>query len=42
MIPERISKIEVDESNVSRETLISLHEIEPNKSQPRKRFDRIT
>ncbi|NLJ97032.1 MAG: ParB/RepB/Spo0J family partition protein [Clostridiales bacterium] len=39
MIPERISKIEVDESNVSRETLISLHEIEPNKSQPRKRFD---
>lgn len=40
MIPERISETEFDdEKNVSRETLISLHEIEPNKSQPRKKFD---
>lgn len=40
MIPERISETEIDdEKNVSRETLIPLHEIEPNKSQPRKKFD---
>lgn len=40
MIPERISETELDgEKNVSRETLIPLHEIEPNKSQPRKKFD---
>lgn len=39
MIPERITEMEADENNVSRETLISIHEIEPNKSQPRKKFD---
>lgn len=40
MIPERISETETDgENNVSRETLIPLIEIEPNKSQPRKKFD---
>ncbi len=41
MIPENI--IEVDnkkkEENVSRETLIAINKIEPNRSQPRKRFD---
>lgn len=39
MIPERITETEVKEENVSRETLLSIHEIEPNKSQPRKAFD---
>ena len=35
MIPERITEaVEVIE-NVSRETLLPVHEIEPNKSQPR-------
>ena len=39
MIPERITEaVEVIE-NVSRETLLPVHEIEPNKSQPRKNFD---
>ena len=41
MIPERISETEFnDDNNVSRETLILLNEIEPNKSQPRKKFDK--
>jgi ParB family chromosome partitioning protein len=39
MIPERISNTETNNGDVSRETLLSIHEIEPNKSQPRKRFD---
>lgn len=40
MIPERITNTEqVGENNVSRETLLPIREIEPNKSQPRKRFD---
>jgi ParB family chromosome partitioning protein len=39
MIPERISELDVKEDNVSRETLLPIHEIEPNKSQPRKSFD---
>jgi ParB family chromosome partitioning protein len=40
MIPEQIieNKVETSE-NVSRETLIRISEIEPNKTQPRKRFD---
>jgi ParB family chromosome partitioning protein len=40
MIPEQIIKT-VDEKtdNVSRETMIHISDIEPNKSQPRKRFD---
>lgn len=41
MIPEKI--VEVDnkkkEENVSRETFVLINEIEPNRSQPRKRFD---
>lgn len=42
MIPERITEaVEVIE-NVSRETLLPVHEIEPNKSQPRKNFDEET
>ena len=36
MIPERLIK---NEDNVSRETLIYISDIEPNKSQPRKKFD---
>ena len=40
MIPERISENETSNNeNVSRETLIPIHYIEPNKSQPRKKFD---
>ena len=40
MIPERISEKKVEpEKNVSRETFLSIHEIEPNKDQPRKKFD---
>ncbi|NLK99075.1 MAG: ParB/RepB/Spo0J family partition protein [Clostridiales bacterium] len=39
MIPERITETETKEDNVSRETLLPIHEIEPNKSQPRKLFD---
>ncbi len=40
MIPEKI--VEVDnknEENVSRETFIQVNKIEPNRSQPRKKFD---
>lgn len=40
MIPEQIlENKEVHDDNVSRETLIHISEIEPNKSQPRKKFD---
>lgn len=39
MIPERIDETENRKNDVSRETLVSIHEIEPNKSQPRKKFD---
>ncbi|CRZ35690.1 ParB family chromosome partitioning protein [Herbinix hemicellulosilytica] len=40
MIPLRISEKETEgEENVSRETLVPINEIEPNKSQPRKKFD---
>ena len=40
MIPEQIVKNEeIKAENVSRETFIHISEIEPNKSQPRKRFD---
>jgi ParB family chromosome partitioning protein len=38
MIPEHIIENE-NKSDVSRETLIHINDIEPNKSQPRKRFD---
>jgi ParB family chromosome partitioning protein len=48
MIPDKIvhnnsksNKKEIDE-NVSRETLISINEIEPNKGQPRKNFEEDT
>ncbi|TAH68313.1 MAG: ParB/RepB/Spo0J family partition protein [Anaerolineaceae bacterium] len=39
MIPERIAETEEKEENVSRETLLPIRKIEPNKSQPRKAFD---
>ncbi len=44
MIPEKVEKNKKDdakngEDNVSRETLININEIEPNKGQPRKSFD---
>lgn len=39
MIPEHITETEAKEDNVSRETLLQINEIEPNKSQPRKTFD---
>lgn len=40
MIPEHIMENkEKNNDNVSRETLIHISDIEPNKSQPRKRFD---
>ncbi|MFT4144850.1 MAG: ParB/RepB/Spo0J family partition protein [Mobilitalea sp.] len=40
MIPEQIvNKNEEKIENVSRETLIHISQIEPNKSQPRKKFD---
>lgn len=38
MIPEQIVKTDEAE-NVSRETLININEIEPNRNQPRKKFD---
>lgn len=39
MIPEKIESVEEKIDNVSRETMIHINDIEPNKSQPRKRFD---
>lgn len=44
MIPDRSEKVQdkiekMDVKDVSRETLISINEIEPNKNQPRKHFD---
>lgn len=40
MIPQRLTETDSSgEENVSRETLIPIHEIEPNKSQPRKKFN---
>ena len=40
MIPQRISEADLNtEENVSRETFLPINEIEPNKSQPRKKFD---
>lgn len=40
MIPEQIlDKSEEKSDNVSRETFVHISEIEPNKSQPRKKFD---
>lgn len=47
MIPEKVEKIKPEaskkqEENVSRETLININEIEPNKEQPRKNFDEDT
>ena len=40
MIPEQIfEKDPVNDENVSRETFVKISDIEPNKTQPRKRFD---
>lgn len=39
MIPERMLGPETKEENVSSETLLPIHKIEPNKAQPRKIFD---
>jgi ParB family transcriptional regulator, chromosome partitioning protein len=44
MIPEKIKQEKdknpkIDDENVSRETLININEIEPNKGQPRKNFN---
>jgi ParB family transcriptional regulator, chromosome partitioning protein len=39
MIPEKIESVEEKVDNVSRETMVPINDIEPNKSQPRKRFD---
>jgi ParB family chromosome partitioning protein len=40
MIPEKIVEYtEGNDGNVSRETMIRISDIEPNKSQPRKKFD---
>lgn len=40
MIPERIKQDKKSDTNdVSRETLINISDIEPNKSQPRKKFE---
>ncbi len=42
MIPEKTEPVKTEnksEDDVSRETLIGINEIEPNKSQPRKKFD---
>jgi ParB family chromosome partitioning protein len=39
MIPEKIENVEDKTDNVSRETMIKINDIEPNKLQPRKKFD---
>ena len=39
MIPEKIENKQNKKEDVSRETLISINEIEPNKQQPRRKFD---
>lgn len=39
MIPEQINSNVDDVKDVSRETLIKINEIEPNRNQPRKKFD---
>jgi ParB family chromosome partitioning protein len=39
MIPEKIESVEDKKENVSRETMIHINDIEPNKLQPRKKFD---
>ncbi len=39
MIPEKIESVEEKKENVSRETMIHINDIEPNKLQPRKKFD---
>ena len=39
MIPEKIESNEDKVDNVSRETMVKINEIEPNKAQPRKKFD---
>jgi ParB family chromosome partitioning protein len=39
MIPEKIESVEDKIENVSRETMIHINDIEPNKLQPRKKFD---
>lgn len=49
MIPQKVTKsrvnninIKKNEENVSRETLININQIEPNKSQPRRNFNEDT
>ena len=39
MIPEKIESADEKVENVSRETMIKINDIEPNKTQPRKKFD---
>ncbi|MDF2484307.1 MAG: spo0J [Herbinix sp.] len=39
MIPEKIESAEEKAENVSRETKIHINDIEPNRAQPRKKFD---
>ena len=39
LITSRVENVKVEESNVSRETLVKLNLIEPNKGQPRKNFN---
>ncbi len=39
MIPEKIESAEEKVENVSRETMIHINDIEPNRLQPRKKFD---
>jgi ParB family transcriptional regulator, chromosome partitioning protein len=44
MIPEKVEKTKIEnikngDNDVSRETLININDIEPNKGQPRKKFD---
>ncbi len=39
MIPEKIEITDEKAENVSRETMIKINDIEPNKTQPRKKFD---
>ncbi len=39
MIPEKIERVDEKMDHVSRETLIHINDIEPNKLQPRKKFD---
>ena len=39
LIATKVETVKVEESDVSRETLVKLNLIEPNKGQPRKNFN---